>query len=97
MKQTTAANLSLVLVVMAWAALACSAGAAMVDPGPTVDPSRFFGDQQRTAVLWSNAGLLLLLSGTWLAGHAYTAARVRSVLALLLCIGAVCWLYWLHR
>jgi len=75
--KSSAANLSLALVVLGAVTLVMRIAASHVDPGAVAqmpDP--------RMALRWFGAGLLALLVGCWLAGFAYSGAKARSIVAL---------------
>jgi hypothetical protein len=75
--KSSAANLSLVLVALGAITIVMRIAASHVDPGPVAampDP--------RAALRWFGAGLLVLLVGCWLAGFAYSTAKIRSIAAL---------------
>jgi len=75
--RSSVANLSLVLVAVGSFIIVMRIAASHVDPGPVApmpDP--------RVALRWFGSGLLALLVGCWLAGLAYSAAKVRSIVAL---------------
>lgn len=77
MTKSSVANLSLVLVVLGAVTIIMQIAAAHIDPGLVAsmpDP--------RVALRWFGAGLIALLVGGWLAGFAYSAAKIRSIFAL---------------
>ena len=81
MKKSLGANLALVLITLGWGMCFFGLASQLGDPNPHV-PRAVIEAQQRT--LWAVffVGACFAFVSIWLAGYAYTGAKVRSITAL---------------
>lgn len=84
-KQTTASNLALVLVAIAWALVCYGALSQMGDYAPATPRAVIEANRHRSTLIWL-FGLLCLIGSLWLSGYGFAAAKVRSVLAAVACV-----------
>jgi Na+/melibiose symporter-like transporter len=83
MKQTTAANTSLILVVLGWSLTYYGfiSNAAEGDFSPRVSHAEIEAAQHQAAAMLL-IGLVCLVATLWLSGYAFTSAKVRASLAV---------------
>jgi|SRR6185437_433571 len=87
MKQTTAANTSLVLVVLGWPLTYYGflSNAGDGDFSPSLSHAEIVAAQHQ-AVAMLLIGMACLISALWLSGYAFSSARFRATIALAACV-----------
>jgi hypothetical protein len=87
MKQTTAANTSLVLVVLGWpfAYYGFLSNTGYGDYSPNLSHVEIVAAQHQ-AVAMLLIGMACLISSLWLSGYAFASAKFRSAIALAACV-----------
>lgn len=88
MKSAHAANLSLGLVVIGWLLSAYGVLSTLGDPDPRV-PSVVIERERHLSAAILIVGVIALLSSTWLSGYAFTQAKRRASLALIMCVAPI--------
>lgn len=88
MRQTSVSNLALALAVMAWPLIYYGFMSQLGDYHPDT-PREVVLANRRISVSVLSVGLLSFLGSLWLSGYSFTGAKVRSVLAALICVGVV--------
>jgi hypothetical protein len=77
MKQTTAVNLALFLVVVGWLMAYYGVMSQLGDPSPTAVHAHIEAARKLSrSVLF--IGLVSILAALWLSGYGFTAAKVRA-------------------
>jgi hypothetical protein len=77
MKQTTAANLALLLVVAGWLLAYYGVMSQLGDPSPSVPHAQIEASRhQSLAVLF--IGVASILAALWLSGYSFSATKVRA-------------------
>jgi hypothetical protein len=80
-KQTTAANMAIVLVAVAWPLAFYGALSQLGDPSPSVPRAHIEAARHLSlAILFT--GVLSLFGSLWLSGYAFFAARNRAIVAV---------------
>jgi hypothetical protein len=80
MKPSTAANLAVVLAVLAWPLTWHGTVRQLRDYARSTPPEVVEANQHLGVAILA-LGLLCLLASLWLSGHAFAGARIRSTLA----------------
>jgi hypothetical protein len=80
-KQTTAANMAIVLVAVAWPLAIYGALSQLGDPSPSVPRPQIEAARHLSLVILLT-GMLCLIGSLWLSGYAFSAARMRAVVAV---------------
>ena len=94
MKPGHAANIAIVLAVAAWPLMAYGLLSQLGDPAPWV-PRADIARQHQIANLVFVLGFGSFAVSLWLSGYAFSAARKRSLAALLLHIVGLASFYWM--
>jgi hypothetical protein len=77
MKQTSAANLALLLVVVGWALTYYGAMSQLGDPSPSVPHAQIEAARHLSFVVLC-IGVVSILASLWLSGYSFSAAKVRA-------------------
>lgn len=85
MKSSQAANVALILVAFGWLLSAYGVLSQMGDPAPWTSPAEIDA-HRRVSLAFLFGGILALFSVLWLSGYAFSLARKRATLALLVCV-----------
>lgn len=85
MKQTTAANLGLVLAIAGWALAFYGAMSQLGDPSPSIAPARIEAGRYVSKTIMF-IGVTAILSALWLSGYGFSLAKVRASLCTALVV-----------
>ncbi|MDR6841505.1 hypothetical protein [Pseudoxanthomonas sacheonensis] len=85
MRQTTASNLALALVVLAWPLAYFGVMSQLGDYAPSTPRAVIEANSHRSTIILL-AGLLCLFSSLWLSGYSFAGAKIRSVVAAIACV-----------
>jgi hypothetical protein len=85
MRTSRAANLAIVLAVLAWPLLVYAVLSQLADPMPSLSHAELEALRHRSILVLS-CGVLAIVASLWLSGFAYQSARVRSIVAVGLCV-----------
>ena len=88
MRQSSAANVALILAVLAWPLTYYGVMSQLGDYHPDI-PREFIATNRRVSVGILLTGLLCLLGSLWLSGYSFTCAKSRSIVAALICTGLI--------
>ncbi|WP_426687215.1 hypothetical protein [Rhodanobacter ginsengiterrae] len=77
MKQTSAANLALLLVVVGWALAYYGVMSQLGDPSPSV-PHAQIEAARHVSLVVLYIGVVSILAALWLSGYSFSAAKVRA-------------------
>jgi hypothetical protein len=89
MKQTSAANLALLLVAAGWSLAYYGVMSQLGDPSPSVSHLQLEASRHLSLVVLC-IGVVCVLASLWLAGYSFSAAKVRaSVCAALIIFPSV--------
>ncbi|HWG89056.1 MAG TPA: hypothetical protein VN679_14830 [Candidatus Acidoferrales bacterium] len=77
MKQTSAANLALLLVVVGWALAYYGVMSQLGDPSPSVPHAQIEATRHVSLVVLC-IGVVSILAALWLSGYSFSAAKVRA-------------------
>ena len=77
MKQTSAANLALLLVVVGWSLAYYGVMSQLGDPSPSVPHAQIEATRHLSIVVLC-IGVVSVLAALWLSGYSFSAAKVRA-------------------
>jgi len=93
MKHSTASNLAIVLAALAWPLAFYGAMSQLGDYDPST-PREVIAAHQHLSISILAAGLLLLASSLWLSGYSFPGAKIRSVVASVMCLAPLSIAMW---
>jgi len=94
MKQSSAANLALLLVVVGWFLAFYGVASQMGDPAPWVPHEQIQACHRLSHIILS-FGVLGVLSALWFSGYSFSAAKIRAGICLaLVFLPLVAFLVW---
>jgi hypothetical protein len=85
MRQSVASNFAVLLAVLSWP-LACYGVMSQLGDYAPSTPREILAANHHRSVAVLVAGLLCFSSSLWLSGYSFSAAKVRSVVAAVLCL-----------
>jgi hypothetical protein len=83
MKQSSAANLALLLVVVGWFLVFYGVASQLGDPAPWVTHEQMQAHHRLSHTILS-FGVLGVLSALWLSGYSFSVAKIRASICLAL-------------
>jgi ABC-type spermidine/putrescine transport system permease subunit II len=96
LKQTTAANLAMMLVAVAWPLAIYGALSQLGDPSPSVSNAQLNAARHSSLAILLT-GVLSLIAASWLSGYAFHGARRRAALTLAAVVMPAVVIYWNMR
>lgn len=85
LSQSSAANLSLLLLVAGWLLAAYGVLSQLGDPNPHI-PAAVIENERRFYGAMLGTGILLLLLSVWLSGYSFSRAKWRASITLAACL-----------